>query len=161
MKPVDLSIIIASYNTISLTRGCLKSIYESTHGIEFEVLVIDDGSKDGSPDMVETEFPQVRLVRNPANLRYTKTNNKGLQLAEGRYGLLLNSDTEVRGDAFTELVSFMDSHPEAAAAGPKLTNPDGTIQHCIRSFPGLVPMIAQSVNMHAWWPNNPWNRPIL
>lgn len=156
MESVDLSIIIASYNTQNLTRACLRSIYDNTHGITFEVIVMDDCSKDGSPEMVETEFPQVKLVRNPVNLRYAKTNNAGLRLAVGRYGLLLNSDTEVKADAFTMLVRFMDEHPDVAAAGSKLINPDGSVQHCIRSFPGLIPMIAQSINMHSWWPNNPW-----
>lgn len=156
MNSVDLSIIIASYNTLKLTKGCLQSIYDNTHGITFEVIVMDDCSKDGSPEMVEREFPQARLIRNPVNLRYAKTNNAGLKVALGRYGLLLNSDTEVVGDAFTTLVHFMDDHPAAAAAGPKLINPDGSIQHCIRGFPGLGPMIAQSLNMHSWWPSNPW-----
>lgn len=154
MNSVDLSIIIASYNTQKLTRDCLRSIYDNTHDITFEVIVIDDCSKDGSPEMVEREFPQVRLVRNPENLRYTKTNNAGLKLTIGRYSLLLNSDTKVLGDAFTTLVRFMDEHSDAAAAGPKLINPDGSIQHCIRGFPSLGPMLAQSLNMHSWWPNN-------
>ena len=106
--------------------------------------------------MVEREFPQAILIRNPVNMRYAKTNNIGLKAANGRYGLLLNSDVELRGDAFTALVQFMDVHTNVAAAGPKLVNPDGSIQHCIRSFPSLIPMLAQSVNMHQWWPNNPF-----
>ncbi|MBD2201307.1 glycosyltransferase [Calothrix sp. FACHB-1219] len=156
MSSVDLSIIVASYSTENLTRGCLKSIYENTHGISFEVIVVDDCSKDNSPNMVEREFPQARLICNPVNMRYAKTNNIGLKAAKGRYGLLLNSDVELRGDAFTALVKFMDTHQDVAAAGPKLINPDGSIQHCIRSFAGLMPMLAQSVNMHQWWPNNPF-----
>lgn len=155
MSTYDLSVIVANYNTQALLRGCLRSIFEHTTGITFEVIVVDDCSTDGSPEMVAAEFPQVRLIRNATNLRYAKTNNAGLRAARGRYGLLLNSDVEVQPDAFTALVQFMDAHPEVAAAGPKLINPDGSVQHCIRSFPGLLPMIFQSLNLHKLWPSNP------
>lgn len=155
MNSIDLSIIVASYNTKELLRKCLQSIYDNTREIAFEVIVVDDCSKDGSPEMVRECFPQATLICNPVNLRYAKTNNNGLKTAAGRYGLLLNSDVEVQPSAFDNLVNFMDAHPDAAAAGPKLINPDGSIQHCIRSFPGLMPMIFQSLNLHLLWPNNP------
>jgi len=108
--------------------------------------------------MVETEFPEVRLLRNTENLRYAKTNNRGLMESKGRYGLLLNSDTEVQDGAFDTLVQFMDEHPEAAGAGPKLINPDGSIQHCVRGFTGLLPMVFQTLNLQLIWPNNPFTR---
>lgn len=156
MSSVDLSIIVASYSTRDLTKACLESIYKYTKDIAFEVIVVDDCSKDDSAEMVAHDFPDVRLIQNPTNMRYAKTNNVGLCAAKGRYGLLLNSDVEIYDDSFSALVKFMDAHPDAAAAGPKLVNPDGSIQHCIRSFPGVVPMLCQSVNMHQWWPNNPF-----
>ena len=155
MKQIDLSVIVASYNTKELLRGCLASVYANTHRIEFEVIVLDDGSRDGSPEMVREEFPQVKLIVNETNLRYAKTNNAGLRAASGRYGLLLNSDVEVQPGSFDVLVDFMDSHPDAAAAGPKLVNPDGSVQHCIRSFPGPLPMLFQTLNLHKVWPGNP------
>jgi hypothetical protein len=155
MIPIDLSIIVASYNTRDILRGCLNSIYRNTKGITFEVLVVDDCSTDGSPEMVQESFPQVRLIRNTSNLRYVKTNNIGLCAAQGRYGLLLNSDVEVQAGAFEALVRFMDVHPDAAAAGPKLINPDGSVQHCIRSFVGLPTLIFQALNLHKIWPTNP------
>ena len=155
MNQIDLSIIVASYNTQDLLRNCLSSIFRQTHDITYEVIVIDDRSPDNSVAMVRSEFPQVVLVVNDQNLRYAKTNNKGLKIAKGRYGLLLNSDVEVQSGAFDMLVTFMDSNPEAAAAGPKLINPDGSIQHCIRSFPSLLPMVLQTLNLHKVWPGNP------
>ena len=158
MDSVDLSIIIASYNTRNLLRDCIRSIYQSTQRISFEILVVDDCSKDGSCEMVETEFPTVRLLRNDKNLRYAKTNNRGLAESKGRYGLLLNSDTEVQPGAFDTLVAFMDAHPEAAAGGPKLINPDGSVQHCVRGFTGLLPMVFQTLNLQLIWPNNPFTR---
>lgn len=155
MTAVDLSVIVASYNTRDLLQGCLKSIYESTQDITYEVIVVDDCSTDGSPEMVRKVFPQAQLVCNATNLRYVGTNNAGLRAAQGRYGLLLNSDVEVQPGAFSTLVHFMDAHPDTAAAGPKLINPDGSMQHCIRSFTGMLPMLFQSLNLHKLWPNNP------
>lgn len=155
---VDLSIIIASYNTKELLYDCLESIYLNTHEISYETIVVDDCSTDGSPDMVRDLFPQVRLICNPTNLRYVKTNNVGLRAAVGRYGLLLNSDVEVQPNAFDVLVRFMDAHPDAAAAGTKLINPDGSVQHCIRAFVGPVEMFFQSLNLHKIWPSNPFTR---
>src|SRR4051794_24915258 len=114
----DLSIIIASYNTLAMTRQCVESIYANTHNLDFEVIVVDDCSHDGSAEMIEREFPQVRVIRNSQNQRYSKTNNIGLLAARGRYGLLLNSDTLVHDGAFERLVRFMDDTPTAAAAGP-------------------------------------------
>lgn len=158
MKPPDLSVIIASYNTKDLLRNCVNSIYESTRQISFEILVVDDRSSDGSCEMLEREFPMVRVFRNDENLRYAKTNNRGLRESVGRYGLLLNSDTEVQPGAFDILVKFMDEHPDAAGGGPKLINPDGSIQHCVRGFTGLLPMIFQTLNLQLIWPNNPFTR---
>lgn len=155
MIQVDLTVIIASYNTLGLLKSCIQSIYDTTTEIVFEVIVVDDCSTDGSSEMVENLFPQVRLIRNQVNMRYAKTNNAGLRAANGRYGLLLNSDTVIQPGAFKTLVDFMDSHPDAAAAGPKLINPDGTVQHCIRSFPSVLPMLFQSLNLHKIWPGNP------
>ncbi len=155
MNPCDLSIIVASYNTKEFLRKCLQSIYENTQGITFEVIVVDDKSNDGSPQMVRELFPQVHLICNEKNLKYVGANNAGLRAAIGRYGLLLNSDVEIKPQAFTLLVKFMDEHLDAAAAGPKLINPDGSIQECVRNFPGVFPMICQSLNLHKLWPNNP------
>ncbi len=155
MTQVDLSIIIASYNTLGLLKSCIQSITETTSGIDYEVIVVDDCSTDGSPEMVQNQFPAVRLIINPENMRYAKTNNAGLKAACGRYSLLLNSDTVIQPGAFKTLVDFMDDHPEAAAAGPKLINPDGSVQHCIRSFPSVLPMVFQTLNLHKIWPGNP------
>lgn len=155
MDRMDLSIIVASYDTKELLRGCLQSIYDNTQGIQFETIVVDDCSTDGSPEMVEEKFSEVRLIRNAANMRYVKTNNSGIRACRGRYALLLNSDTEVQPGAFERLVRFMDEHPDAAAAGTKLVNPDGSVQHCIRNFTGMFTMFLQTINLHKIWPKNP------
>jgi len=117
--------------------------------------VVDDNSPDDSAKMVHTEFPNIRLIVNKSNQRYSKSNNIGLEASQGRYGLILNCDTIVKPGAFETLVRFMDEHPEADTCGPKLLNPDGTIQHCVRGFPDALTLIAQSINLHKIFPNNP------
>lgn len=150
---LDLTIIIPSYNTCDLLRQCIASIVEYTHGISFEIICIDDNSNDGSSDMVAALFPDVILIRNQVGLLYAKNNNLGMRLSKARYACLLNSDTKITSNAFESLVRFMDEHPDAAACGPKLLNPDMTIQSCIRRFAGLGTMVMQGLNWHRLFPN--------
>lgn len=150
--PLDLTITISNYNTRSLLRNCLESVYQHTRGIDFEVICIDDNSADGSAQMVAEQFPQVILVRNTANQLYAKNQNTGLRMSHGRYACLLDSDTVLLGNAFQALVRFMDEHPEAAACGPKLLNLDGSIQHCIRRFPSAGVLVLQALNWHKLFP---------
>jgi GT2 family glycosyltransferase len=152
----DVSIIIASYNTAAMTADCVRSVLENTRRVTFEIIVVDDCSPDNTVDLLAREFPNVRVLVNPVNVRYAKTNNRGLLEAQGRYGLLLNTDTLLTGDVISNLVEFLDQNPRAAAAGPKLLNPDGSIQHCVRGFPGLGVMVLQSLNIQKIWPKNPW-----
>lgn len=95
------------------------------------------------------------MLVNEENVHYARTNNRGLAACHGRYAVLLNSDTLMVGDALSTVVRYLDDHPDVGAASPKLLNPDGTVQHAIRSFPGVSVMFAQAVNLHKWWPGNP------
>jgi GT2 family glycosyltransferase len=151
---LDLTIIIPSYNTQDLLRNCIQSIYQHTKGITFEIICLDDNSPDHSADMVAENFPDVILVRNKVNEFYAKNNNLGMRMSRARYACLLNSDTKLIGNAFEALVRFMDEHPEAATCGPKLLNPDGSIQHCIRRFAGVSTFVLQSLNWHKMFPNS-------
>ena len=151
---LDLTIIIPNYNTRDLLRQCLQSIYQHTTSITFEVICLDDNSPDGSADMVAENFPQVLLIRNAVNQFYAKNNNQGMRMSRARYACLLNSDTKLIGNAFEALVRFMDEHPEAATCGPKLLNPDGSIQHCIRRFAGVTTFFLQALNWHKLFPQS-------
>ena len=151
---LDLTIIIPSYNTQDLLRNCIQSIYQHTSNITFEIICLDDNSPDHSADMVAENFPDVILVRNRVNEFYAKNNNLGMRMSRARYACLLNSDTKLIGNAFEALVRFMDEHPEAATCGPKLLNPDGSIQHCIRRFAGVSTFVLQSLNWHKMFPNS-------
>ena len=153
-KP-DISIILPSYNTREMLGSCIESIHQSVEAITYEIICVDDSSHDGSADMVRESFPEVRLVENEENLGYSKSNNIGIGLARGRYIVLLNSDTHIQLQAFDEMVAFMDQTPEAGACGPKLLNPDGSIQYCVRSFPSVGTVLAQSLSLHKLFPNNP------
>jgi len=130
-----ISVIIASYNTRELLSRCLASIYDAPPDRPFEVFVMDDASKDGSPEMVRERFPQVRLVVNRPNRGYAYSNNLAMAQSEGRFVYLLNSDTEVSRGALDELAGFLETHPEAGAAGSALYNSDGSVQASVKSLP--------------------------
>ena len=151
---LDITIIVPNYNTKALLRNCLGSVYAHTKGITFEIICIDDNSPDGSADMVAGEFPNVILIRNVVNQNYVRNNNLGMSMSRARYACWLNSDTVLISNAFEALVRSMDSKPDIAACGPKLLNPDGTIQHCIRHFEGLSTLVMQALNWHKLFPES-------
>jgi GT2 family glycosyltransferase len=150
----DITVIIPSYNTQRLLRDCLTSIYQHTHGVNFEVICIDDNSSDGSAEMVAETFPDVILIRNAVNQGYVSNTNLGMRRSRARYACHLNSDTRLVGNAFQALVAYMDENPQVAACGPKLLNPDGSVQHCIRHFPGRIAMVLQALNWHKLFPHS-------
>jgi GT2 family glycosyltransferase len=152
--PFDLTVIIPSYNTRHLLENCISSIYQHTHGISFEIICIDDHSPDDSADMVAGMFPEVILVRNQTNQFYVRNNNLGMRMSRARYVCLLNSDTLLIGNAFSALVEYMDENSEIAACGPKLLNPDRSVQHCIRHFSGPATMALQALNWHKLFPQS-------
>ena len=134
---VDLSVIIVSFNTRDLLRACLRSVERAAAAApRTEVIVVDNGSQDGSRPMVRAEFAGVRLIESE-NVGFAAGNNKGIAAASGRFFLMLNPDTEVLDDALNALVRFMDRHPQAGACGGRLLNADGSFQHSAFRFPNL------------------------
>ena len=105
---MQLSVVLLSYNTRDLTEQALHSVRAALEGIEGEVFLVDNASQDGSPDMVERTFPDVHLLKNTSNTGFAAGNNVALRQVQGRYILLLNTDTIVRVDTFRHLVEFMD-----------------------------------------------------
>ena len=106
---MDVSIIIVNYNTLELTRNCLKSIFEQTKDIQFEVIVSDNGSTDGSVEMIINEFPQVVLIENNTNLGFGAANNRGLKIAKGKYIFYLNSDTVLLNNAIKIFFDYWEN----------------------------------------------------
>ncbi len=125
---LDLSIVIASYNTKDLLENCLQSLFEHTKDIEFEVWVVDNNSSDGSIEMVKREFPQVKLIENKDNLGFAKANNQAIGRSNSRYVLLLNSDTTLVDNSLKLMISFLDERLAIGALGCSLIRPDGKLQ---------------------------------
>lgn len=132
---MKLSIVIICWNDLKLIRDCLDSIYSGTRLTDFEVIVSDNGSTDGSIEHLRTHFPQVRVIENGANLRFAKANNVGIRASQGEYVLILNPDTIIHKGTLDGLVKFADEHPKAGAFGCRVLNPDGTYQESARPFP--------------------------
>ncbi|MBN2687699.1 MAG: glycosyltransferase family 2 protein [Deltaproteobacteria bacterium] len=137
---MDISIIIVNWNTEALLRNCLKSVYDTMGSLQCEIIVVDNNSHDRSVSMVKEEFPDVVLISNSENRGFAAANNQGFAVMQGRYALLLNSDTVVISRAVHELLSFMESNPDAGMAGGQLLNEDGSRQNSIANFPTLLTM---------------------
>ncbi len=126
---IKLSIIIVSYNTVKLTTDCIKSIYNSKLNFNFEIIVIDNASKDNSVEVIRNNWPEIILINNSENRLFAQANNQGARLAKGKYLLLLNSDTIVLKNEIEKLIDFMEHFQNnIACVGPTVLNEDGTIQ---------------------------------
>jgi hypothetical protein len=134
----DLSIVLVGWNNKAYLDPCLVSLYESGLKCSFDMVVVDNGSTDGSQEMLREKFPQVIIIQNEGNVGLGKASNQGIEATKGRYILLLNNDTIVNGASFDALVDFLEQNPKAGGVGGKLMNPDGTIQAGYNYFPSLV-----------------------
>ncbi len=149
---IDLSIIIVSWNVCDLLRRCLQSIAAGQGDLHLDVIVVDGGSVDGSPQMVAQEFPEVHLIACRENVGFPKGNNIGLMQAAGRYIMLLNPDTEIVDAALPRLVAFLDSHLDVGVVGPQLLCSDGRVQSSRRRFPTLVTAFLESTWLQPYAP---------
>lgn len=134
---MDLSISIVSWNTRDILDQCLASVYDTADGLKLEVIVVDNASIDGSADMVREKYPRAIVIANTENRGFAAANNQALEIARGRYFLLLNPDTVCRPGALETLIGFMDSKPRCGAAGPMVLNPDGSLQYSWARFPSF------------------------
>jgi GT2 family glycosyltransferase len=135
---MDVSVIIVNWNTKKVLRDCLSSVCEQTKDLDYEIIVIDNASIDGSTEMVRDEFQQVILVENVENRGFAAANNQGIALAKGRYILLLNSDTIVCDNAIEKTVRYADSLPNAAVVGCQVLENSDTIQMTCFRFPSVA-----------------------
>jgi GT2 family glycosyltransferase len=150
-----ISIIIVNWNTQDILKGCLESIYAHPPGFACEVIVVDNGSSDGSPQMVEAGFPQVVLVKNPENRGFAAANNQGIAIAKGsRYVLLLNSDTVVLEGALDKTVAFADAHRDGAVVGCRVLNADGSLQPTCFRFPSVLNMVLGTSHLSKLFPHS-------
>ena len=139
MKPVavDLSVVIVAWNAKKYLEPCLDSIYSAPPRMSMEVLVVDNASEDGTSEMVESRYPQVKLIKSSVNLGFSKGNNVAIREAQGRYIALVNPDVIVFPGCFDALAEFLDKHPKVGNVGPRILNPDRSLQSSCRRFPTL------------------------
>lgn len=153
---MDVSIIIVNYNTKKLTLECIKSINQSNISYQYEVILVDNNSTDGTVDALAKEFPNVNLIANSENVGFSKANNQAINLSKGRYILLLNSDTIVKSGSIDIIIRFMDENMEAGATGCRVLLPDGSLdQACHRGFPTPSASFYYLAGLYKKYPNNP------
>lgn len=135
---MDIAIIIVNWNTRDILGQCLQSVFASQTAKQFEVWVVDNGSSDGSKQMIKDSYPRTRLISNCDNVGFARANNQAVELSSGDYVMLLNPDTMVEKDVIEILANYLDENQEIGAVGPRLLNPDGTLQESAYPEPTLV-----------------------
>ena len=133
----DISVVIVAWNARHYLELCLKSLEDAPPNRSMEVLVVDNASSDGSAEMIETKFPWVKLIKSPENLGFSKGNNVAIRRAQGHYIALVNPDVIVFPGCLDALADFMDQNPKAGNVGPRVLNPDMSMQSTCRRFPTL------------------------
>lgn len=128
--------MIVNYNTCEITMDCLRSILSSSTSYEYEIIVVDNSSKDNSVLEIKKHFPHIQLIENDQNVGFAKANNQAMRKATGKYVLLLNSDTIVQTNTLETMLIFMENHSGVGASGCKIVLPDGSLDKaCKRGFP--------------------------
>ena len=148
MSQIDVSVIIVNFNTKDLLQNCLRSIYEQTANVTIEVLVSDNGSTDGSLEMVRQQFPQTILLENNANLGFGKANNIAAKQAHGKYIFYLNSDTELKNNAIKYFFDYWENATEKndiGALGCNLLDRNGNYMHSFASFPSYKKLFFEPI----------------
>ena len=131
----DISVVIVSLNTRDVLRDCLRAVYREAGSLQVQVIVVDNASTDGSPAMIEREFPDVVMLLSQVNLGFGRANNLGFKSALGRYVVLLNSDAFLTEESLKRSVAHMDANPSVGVGGGRLIGPDGSWQPSARMFP--------------------------
>ena len=134
---MDVSVVIVAWNAKPYLELCLESLAAAPPRRSLEVIVVDNASTDGSAEMIETRFPSVNLVKSAENLGFSKGNNVAIRQCHGRYIALVNPDVQVLPGCLDALADFMDQNPKVGNVGPRVLNPDMTLQSSCRRFPTL------------------------
>lgn len=158
-RPADISIVTVNWKVADLVGELLGSIAANREGLEIEVFVVDNDSGDDIEDVIakfraRSDVP-VTLIRNDRNLGFAKANNQAIRRASGRYVALLNPDARLTRGALKRMKEWMDARPDVGIAGPKLLNPDGSLQESVRRFPRLLDQALILLKLHHLWPSAP------
>lgn len=138
----EISVVIVNWNTKDLLRACLESVYKYPPAVDFDVVVVDNASTDGSQEMVKANFPQARLIQNEANVGFAKANNQAIRESKADFVLLLNSDAEVLEDSINGLYNLLTKNPKVAVVGPLIKNPGGRIEESCGAIQTPLAIIA-------------------
>lgn len=149
---MDISIVIVNWNTKQLLLDCLASVYSTLKNVSFEIWMVDNASSDGSVEAVQSDYPDVNIIQNHENLGFAAANNKALRKIEGRYALLLNTDTVLTEGAIEKIFSFMEDNPETGMACGQLLNEDGTKQNSIANFPSFLSLLCNETILRILFP---------
>ncbi len=165
--PLDLSVVIVSWNTRRVIGACLESVFRNLGNLTAEVIVIDNGSSDHSAQMIAHEFPQVRLIDNDTNRGFAAANNQGIRIARGRHVLLLNPDTVIIGDVLEKTLAYARAHPDAGIVGCQVMEGRAAVQRTCFRFPSPLNTFMWVTGLSAVFPRSrvagraaygPWRR---
>lgn len=149
----EVSIVIVSLDCLEVLRNCLTSLRAAPAYGSWQVILVDNASRDGTAESVSREFPEVRVIRNDRNVGFTRATNQGFAIASGRYLLWLNPDTIVRPDSIARLIEFLEKTPRAAIVGPKVLNADGSFQaQCRLGLPTPSASLFHMLRFDRLWP---------
>lgn len=153
---MDLSIVLVNWNSVPYLRECLTSIYQNTHNISFEIVVIDNASPDGGIDTLTTAFPNITIVKSKHNLGFAAANNIAFQHTKGENILFLNPDTQIIGAAIPLMLDRLKTLSDAGIVGCKLLNTDLSIQtSCIQKYPTILNQVLDIEHLRLRWPECP------
>lgn len=153
---VDISLCMVALNCWAVLKECLESLQASQPTVSYEVIIVDNGSTDGTVAQLQTFFPAVRLIENGYNAGFTKATNQAIAQSVGRYILWLNTDTILRPGSLDTLHRFMEHTPRAGIVGPKVVNPDGSFQpQCKRGMPTPSAALCYLLGLDTIWPQHP------
>jgi GT2 family glycosyltransferase len=151
---VDISIIIVNWNTKELLLECVSSIKQDANNYKVEIIVVDNASKDGSPQALKDLHPDLKLIQNKENLGFAKANNIGIKLSSGKYICIVNSDVELRKDCLATMYNYMNKHPQIAVLGPKVYYPDMSSQVSCTNFPTIWNNFCEASGLQRIFPHS-------
>jgi GT2 family glycosyltransferase len=159
---MDLSIVVVHYRSPEHLFQCLDALEAGAGGLSKETVVVDNDSRDDTPEVLARRFPQVRTIRNDDNVGYARAVNQGTRATSGEFVVALNPDCVVTPGALATMVAFLRDHPSVAIAGPKTLNPDGSLEYSARSFPDHLTFLFNRYSLLTrLFPNNPYSRRYL
>jgi GT2 family glycosyltransferase len=151
-----VSIICVNWNSVAYLRECIASIYENTHEVSFEIIVVDNASPQGDVEVLKGEFPEIIIRKSSKNIGFAAANNLGFKESRGEYVLFLNPDTKLMGPTIDTLLDRMKALPDAGIVGCKMLNTDLSVQiTSIQKFPTILNQIVNSEHLQLRWPGCP------